>query len=160
MIYPFKSKMMQGFKKLEMPQQLGAMVDNYWNKELPEILTGAQQAQPFLEDLNGFLDAAETKVDADAFKAIAASCAQMVAATNTEWLKTLYALSPDAVGTVLMRCMRVINRQTHNAGALKAFKTLFDALGIKIVGPWDTCVGVASFGSTSFHDGTLEVTLP
>lgn len=165
--YAFKSKPLRGFNKLSMDAQLEAVRKSYWNPHLPDLLkqtneqTGATFAQPFFDDLNGLLDAAENgQCNADEFKAIAATCGAMTAAQSVDLLKALYAGWPDPTGILLMRCMRIINRQNHSISALNAFKTLFDSLGVKIVGPWDKCVSVASFGSTSYHDGILEVALP
>ncbi len=160
MIYPFRSRLMRGFNKQDMPQQLESLFANYWNKELPDLLVALQMTTQFLEDLNGFLATAEdeNKTSAESFKSIAGTCSRMVGSADPSWLKALYDLAPDLVGTALVGCMRIINRQTHDAGMLKAFKTLFDTLGIRIEGPWDKCVLTANFGSTSFHAGTLTVT--
>ncbi len=52
MIYPFRSRLMRGFNKQDMPQQLESLFANYWNKELPDLLVALQMTTQFLEDLN------------------------------------------------------------------------------------------------------------
>ncbi len=91
MIYPFRSRLMRGFNKQDMPQQLESLFANYWNKELPDLLVALQMTTLFLEDLNGFLATAEdeNKTSAESFKSIAGTCSRMVGSADPSWLKAL-----------------------------------------------------------------------
>ncbi|MEA3062805.1 MAG: hypothetical protein QOJ94_2586 [Sphingomonadales bacterium] len=156
--YPFSSKLLRGFSKLEPPQQLKAAHDNYWSAGM--FSERIDLAEPFFTDLVGLLGKTEEGAyGGDCFKPMALTCVAMSIGTDPQLIASFYKLNPLLVGTFLVQCMRINNRQNHSPGALKQFKALFDALGITVVGPWDKCVAIASFGATTFDGGTLTVEL-
>lgn len=157
--YPFSSKLLRGFNNLEPTVQLKAVHDNYWSDEMRGVFRETPAyADPFFKDLVGLLGKTEEGAyGSDCFKAMAPICVAMSTGTDRQLIASFYALNQQLVGTFLMHCMRINNRENHSSAALRQFKALFDTLGIRVEGPWDQCVAVTSFGATSFGDGTLRV---
>jgi hypothetical protein len=157
--YPFSSQLLKGFRNWDAPRQLATVHGEYWSDELLQLFKEFPPG-PFFADLVGLLGKTEEGAyGGECFKPMAPICVEMSTGTDETLIADFYALNQQLVGTFLMHCMRINNRQNHDSAALRRFKILFDALGIKVVGPWDKCVAIASFGATSFGDGTLTVEL-